>query len=291
MKYTNMWAGSAAIASALLMVFAITAIAGDESFLDVTLDVQNSIPTITSMVITSASYDPVEDDNSTVTVNINVTDQNGVSNLDNGKVYIYVDDAATFVAPVNAYTRKCVPTHNWTSTKRQYRCQTDLRFFDAAGTYSTNITAGDTQYTVWNNTGTNAPTFTYTTLLAFNISSQTVGFNTPAVGVVNYPSVNNPTVLQNTGNADLYLNVTGANLVGASHTFNIGNFSVSLDSTPTAEQVLSTASQQINVTGTRAQMLRGAASLEDLYWFVDVPVGTAMDSYTSSAWLLKVYEQ
>jgi len=292
MQYMNMQTmGSLAFVAMLVMsMFAISVIAGDSQNMDVEFDIGNVAPVITGMAVAQASYDPTEASNTTVTVYFNLSDTNGVGDLDDAKAYIYVDDAATFATAVGKYTRLCSPSANHSSTVREYQCDTDLEFFDPAGTYSTNITGGDQVVTVWNNTGTNAPTFTYTTLLAFNVSNTTIDFNSPSVGVANNSAISNPTTLQNRGNADLYVNITGADLTGASYTFGIGNFSVDLDADPTGEQVLTTSTEQINVSGTPAEMLKGASSTEDLYFFVDVPVATQPDSYTGT-WTLGIYEQ
>jgi len=284
--------GSMCIVTAMLIsALAIGVVASDSHTMNPELTVGNTLPTITGMAVGSASYDPTESGNTTVTVYINVTDINGVEDLDDSKATIQVDDAATFAAAVGKYTRVCTPLANHSSTVREYQCQTDLEFFDAAGTYSTNMTAGDQVGTVWNNTDTNAPTFTYTTLVASTVDENAINFNGVTLGAANSSAVNNPTTVTNTGNANLQMNVTGADMTGGVHgeTIGIGNFSVSLDATPTAEMILSDSTQQIIVGGVNATASAGASSTEDLYWYVDVPATLQPDTYTAS-WTLGTYE-
>lgn len=279
-----------AMALLLLSAFAITTMAADSATMNPSLTVASAVPVITGMAVGAASYDPTESANTTITVTLNVSDANGVADLDDSKVSIYVDDAATFATAVGKYTRLCTPTANLSATVRSYTCQTDLEFYDAAGTYSTNLTAGDQATDIWNNTGTNAPTFTWTTLVAATVDDAGITFGTVSLGVENQTAAENPTTVTNTGNADLYFNITGADLTGATYTFEIGNFSVSLDATPTAEMVLTTGTQQIIVGGTNASVSAGASTTEDLYWYVDVPATMLPDAYSAS-WVLGMYQQ
>ena len=290
MQYLDIKSGSVMVMAAMLLsIFAISALAADSANMSPSMTVSSDAPEITSMVISAGSYDPTESGNTTITVNFNVSDANGVTDLDDSKANIYVDDAATFVTAVSKYNRLCSPTVNWSATVREYQCDTDLEFYDIAGTYSTNITAGDGATTIWNNTATNAPTFTYTTLVAATVDDTGISFGTVTLNQNDQGATENPTVVTNTGNADLQMNVTGANLVGGSYTFNVGNFSVSLDGTPTAELSLTTGTQQIIVGAVNATASAGASSTEELYWFVDVPGVVLPDTYTGS-WTLGVYE-
>lgn len=292
MKYINMQMSSAAIVTAfmLLTLLAFPAIAADSQNMNPSATVSNELPVISGMAVAAASYDPTESANTTVTININVTDANGVGDLDDSKVSLDLDDAATFVTAVDKYTRSCSPTANLSATTRSYTCTTDLEFYDGAGTYSSNISAGDKTSDIFNNTATNAPTFSWTTLVAATVDDAGISFGTVSLGVNDQTASENPTVVTNTGNADLYMNITGADLTGVTYTFDIGNFTVSLDATPTAELALTTSAQQIIVGGVNATAVAGASSTEDLYWFVDVPATMNPDVYTGT-WVLGVYEQ
>jgi len=292
MKYLTMQTGSALVmALMLLSMLAISTIAADQHGMYPELTVGNTLPEITGMAVAQASYDPIESSNTTITIYMNVTDVNGVADLDDSKAYVYLDDVATFATAVGKYTRLCSPLANHSATVREYQCDTDLEFYDSAGTYSSNMTAGDSNGTIWNNTATNAPTFTYTTLVASTVGDSAVNFNGVTLGTVNAPAVNNPTVVTNTGNALLQMNVTGADMVGQvyAETIGIGNFSVSLDGTPTAEMVLTTGTQQVVVGGTNATAPAGASSTENLYWYVDVPATLQPDTYNAT-WTLGTYE-
>lgn len=281
---------SVVLAMLAMALLAMPALAADSSNMSPSVTVGNELPLITGMNISAASYDPTESGNTTITIYVNVTDANGVNDIEQSKVAVYVDDVATFATAIGKYTRSCTAIANISATTETFRCDTDLEFYDTAATYSTNITAGDVVVDIWNNTATNAPTFTYTTLVAATVDDTGITFGSVSLGVENQTAAENPTVVTNTGNADLFINVTGADLTGATFTFAIGNFSISLDATPTAEMFLSTSAQQIIVSGTNATVAAGASSTEDLYWYVDVPAQMNPDVYTGT-WALGVYEQ
>lgn len=290
MEYMTLSSMAAIFALMAIAMMAMPAIASDSSSMNPSVTIGNKLPVISGMNISAASYDPTESGNTTVTVYMNVTDANGVNNIEQSKMYMYVDDAATFASPVGKYTRFCESIANISVTTETFKCETDIEFYDAAGTYSTNITAGDVTTNIWNNTATNAPTFAYTTLVAATVDDAGISFGSVTLGVENQTATENPTTVTNTGNADLYMNITGADLTGTTYTFGIGNFSVSLDGTPTAEMFLTAGTQQITVNAVNAAATAGASSTEDLYWYVDVPSYMNPDVYTGT-WILGVYEQ
>jgi hypothetical protein len=275
-----------------LMLMGIPAIAlADIHSMSPSVTVGNSAPNIYYMAVGSASYDPTESSITKVNITIRVRDLNGIGDLDNSAVKLEVDDAATFSSAVAKYTNtSCIAVQDLSSTEREYYCETDMDYWDEPTTYSTKVTAGDQAGDVFNDTSTNAPTYAYTTLVATDINSLSVTFGSVTVGTLNNPATGNPTTIDNTGNADLYLNVTGANLVNGGNIFGVGNFSVDLDSNPTGEQVLTA----ISAKKTGASIARGSdgtpSPQEDLYWFADVPTGINPLTYTGT-WTLTQYEQ
>ena len=101
MNELKMQLGSMCIMTAMLLsLLAVGTIAADSHGMNPELSVGNTLPEITAMSIGSASYDPTESSNTTITVNINVTDINGVVDLDDSKVTIPV-----------SYTHLTLPTN------------------------------------------------------------------------------------------------------------------------------------------------------------------------------------
>lgn len=274
----------------ILMGMAGISVADNHS-MSPSVTVGNTIPDIYYMALGTSSYDPTESNTTGVNVTIRVRDQNGIDDLDDSAVKLEVDDTGTFSSAVAKYTNtSCVAVSNISGTEREYYCEWDMDYWDEATTYSTQITAGDQAGTVSNDTSTNAPTYTYTTLVATDIDSLSISFGSVTVSTSNNTATENPTTINNTGNADMYMNVTGADLTGGAYTYAVGNFSVDLDSNPAGEQVLTTSSTQI----AGASIARGSDGTpspeEELYWFADVPTSLQPETYTGT-WTLTQYEQ
>lgn len=162
-----------------------------------------------------------------------------------------------------------------------------MDYWDDALTYSTQVTAGDQVGTVSNDTSTNAPTYAYTTLIATDIDSLSISFGSVTSGTSNNPASENPTTLSNTGNANMNINVTGADLTGGIYTFAIGNFSVDLDSNPAGEQSLTTVSTQVAGASIPIGSDGTPSPTEELYWFADVP--TIQPETFTGTWTLTQY--
>jgi len=280
----------------LMLVSMIPVIAiADSHGLTPSATVGNDPPVITSMALDDTSYDPTEASTTRVTLTFNVSDNNGVGDLDDSKVKVEVDDANSFASPVAKYTNtSCIVVQDISSTVRQYRCSWNMDYWDEARTgadsYSTRVTAGDNAGTVSNDTTTNAPTYDYTTLVATDIDSTSISFGSVTTGTENNPATENPTTLNNTGNANLYINITGADLTSNGFTYAIGYFSVDLDADPTGEQTLTTTNTQIAGASIPKGTDGTPSPEEELYWFADTPTGLNPATYTGS-WTLTQYEQ
>jgi hypothetical protein len=282
-----------ALGTMFLLLVGIPAIAlADNHNMSPSVTVGNEPPVIYYMNLDNTSYDPTESSTTPVTMTIRVRDSNGVATLNNSALKTQVDDTSPFSSAVAKYTNiTCTPLSDLSATEREYKCSWDMDYWDTALTYATKVYAGDKSgANVNNDTTTNAPTYTYTTLVATGIDNTGIGFGSVNIGSTNNPATQNPTTLNNTGNADLYINVTGADLISGIYTYAIGNFSVSLDGVPSSEQYLTTSSSKI----TGAAIAKGTdiapSPTEDIYWFVDVPTGLQPLTYTGT-WTLTQYEQ
>lgn len=268
----------------LMLVFAPFALADSHSMSPLAT-VGNAPPVIYYMALDAGSYDPTEASTTTVSITARVRDDNGVGDINDSEFKTEVDDVASFVSAVAKYTNASCVTADLSATEREYNCTWSMDYWDSAGTYSTQVTAGDNTGTVSNGTADGAPTYSYTTLVASGIDSTTISFGSVTTGTTNNPATENPITLNNTGNANLSINVTGADLTGNGHTYVVGNFSVDLDSNPTGEQALTSSNAQI----VGASILQGndgtPSPTEELYWFADTPTGLKPASY-SGTWTL-----
>lgn len=222
--------------------------------------------------------DPVENSTVQVDVFVNVT---GTS-FDVGSCSLYNPNGS-----IREWVFAVENIINLTFT--ELNCSFIMQYYHIAGTYNISVWANNTN----GESDSASKAFAYTTLVASFVNDMSIRFNVVALGQENQSAVNNPTVITNTGNADLHLNITGADLTGAVYakTIGVGNFSVSLDATPTAEMALTAGSQQIVVGGVNASVIAGVLSTEDLYWYVDIPATPPQEDTYNGSWTLGVYEQ
>jgi hypothetical protein len=282
------------IAAMLLTALMPVLSMADSDSLSPSVGVGNENPNIIYMATDAASYDPTEAGYTYVTMTINVSDSNGVADL-NG-LRVEVDDTSPFATAVAKYTNTtCVTVADLSSTVRVYQCKITMAFWDAAGTYATNISIADLSggWTKNDTTG-NAPTWTYTTLVASNVSTTSITWTSVLLGVNNQASTINPLVVSNRGNAQLKVNISGADLTSGGNTLQVGNFSVDLDNNAgNGEQALTTSSALISVDSTTATVTKGVdgtpSPIEDIYFWADIPSQTIAGTYTGS-WTLYEYE-
>lgn len=264
----------------------------DSDSLTPNVTVGNTVPNIIYSDTALASYDPSEGGSTYVVMTINVTDENGLADLNDSKCECQVDDAGTFVAPVVKYTNSSCTVIGDVGSTRKYACTVKMDFWDSAGTYSTKVFAGDAASTVSNDTAGGAPTYAYTTLVASNVSTTSITWASAVVGVSNQASGINPLVVTNRGNSQLKINITGSDVTNG-NIITVGNFSVDLDNNAgNGEQALTISSALINVDSEEATVAQGSdgtpSPVEQIYFWADIPSGTATGSYTGS-WTLDEY--
>jgi hypothetical protein len=273
-----------------LAIFGIALAVADSDNLAITTDVGNIAPYISSMSLSSASYDPTENTTTLVTATIEVTDDNGVSDLNNSACKCEVDDTAIYTSAVAKYTNSsCLVVTDVSSTVRQYRCTWNMNFYDSAGNYSTQFTAGDQAGTTSNDTASGSPNYDYTELIASYLDTTSVAWTNPAFNTANVVSTA-PTKAYNSGNVGLDMNITGANLTASGKPdLDVGWFSVDIYSNASTEVQLTEAVQAI----TGASIAQGSDGtpnpLRTLYWFFDTPATIQPDTYTGQ-WVLGEYK-
>ena len=131
-------------------------------------------PTIDSVLIEQASYDPTENSTTTVRVDFNVTDLDGASNLNVSSCMCEFDNSPTWQALYENATDTACDNQTINGTMMEFTCLVDMLYWFENNTYSVNVTVKDNETRVSNA----AETFTYTTLIASFLDSTTVDFGT-----------------------------------------------------------------------------------------------------------------
>lgn len=132
----------------------------------------------------------------------------------------------------NGVTRgpvQCINVNNITNRIANFSCTINMWYWDAAGGWNISVVASD----IGNGTKAyNATTyFTYNQLKAMVLSPPALTWPVLTTGEINSTSNNDPSIINNTGNYNGTVQVTGFDLAGetdSNDTFAVGNFSSSI---------------------------------------------------------------
>ena len=251
----------------------------------------NGEPIVENCAVDTLSYNPTENSVTTVIIRFNVTDTNGVGDLNNSLAKIELDDNETaFVSLYESATNTSCSSSDIDSDTRQYTCGVPMQFwFQHQHNYSMRCSAGDNNdTTLVSFTTLNA--FDYTQLIASSIDGTTVDFGTITTSQFGNTlnDTNAPINITNTGNTLLAtISITGANLTEVGKPdIDIAQFSVADFSAFNASaQVLNTSKQQITSVSVPLEDATPGGNTDDLFAFFTVPVTLQPGSY-SGTWTL-----
>ncbi|MBI2134824.1 hypothetical protein HYU09_02460 [Candidatus Woesearchaeota archaeon] len=263
------------------------------------------------------SVDPVAGTTVDVLVSFNVSDPDGLSNVNGTDGNARADVNFTLGAPSTSQFRtqsSCTNTTNPTAGMVVFNCIVKMKYYDnASSNWVINLTVTDANGATINNASFagSVNTFTYNSLSSFSIIARDVSeganlnFSSANIGV-NDQTAKAPILLNNTGNADFdRITLTGATLlqVGGAGTIDIGQFAVNTTNNTGGRGLpLTTAAQTIRGVDdntANATLLHGPGKSGDtvpyngvadfkskgnqsLIFFVDIPAGTATGSYNNT---------
>ncbi|MEM4703051.1 MAG: hypothetical protein QXP53_01015 [Candidatus Pacearchaeota archaeon] len=141
-----------------------------------------------------------------VTFYVNVSDAQGYETIDtvNATFYLEGEDLR--------YNSSCVFVNAINATQANYSCTIGIWYWDKAGTWQVNATANDTDGLI---SQPYNESFLLLETAAFVLSPVLISFPTTAPGSENVTSNNDPSLLNNTGNADIStIQVKGLDLIG-----------------------------------------------------------------------------
>ncbi len=232
----------------------------------------------------NSNYNPTENSTTSVRVDFNVTDFDGIGDLNNAACKCEFDNSMTWQSLYETASDTACDNTTINENTTQYTCLVNMQFWYQATNYSINITIADTSATVTNA----SKTFVYNQLVASSIDLATIDFGTLAISDfgTNKTDINSPTLLTNTGNVNLSLNITGAALTTGSSSINANQFYADIDSTIDAALQLIAGSQQITGALVPAEDSMPGGNTEEIWWFFAVPERVGGGSY-SGTWVLE----
>ncbi len=259
------------------------------------ITVGNNAPTISNVAFVSAQT-PTESGTKTVTVVFNVTDADGVENINDTGSAAQFDRAGE----PSRYNATCVWVADYAGADTaEYSCTIDMWYYDYAGDWTINVSGTDINGAGARDTG---DLFTYNLFTGMVMSPTAMGW--PALGVANTDigSNSDPIVLNNTGNDNaLSINVTGRDLQGETATSEYiyaGNFTVD-SATEGCSGVAMDDSVSTNITS--AILERGNNSInagddtsgqEELFFCLkELPQAISAQSYSTSGtgpWTIQI---
>jgi len=252
----------------------------------------NGDPLVENCLVDNTVFNPTENSVTTVTISFNVTDGNGVGDLNNSLAKAEFDDNETaFTALYESASNTSCTTVDIDTDTRQYTCAVDMQFwFQHAQNYSVRCYVGDKNDSALVS-ATTLNAFDYTQLVASSVDGTTVNFGviTSSLFGTTVNDTNSPINITNTGNTLLAnISITGANLTQAGkQDIDVGNFSV--DDVEvynvSTTQTLTTSKQQITSVSVPLEDSTAGGNTDSLWAFFRVPSALEPGSYTGT-WTL-----
>ena len=197
----------------------------------------------------SGGVNPIEISNTPSTIYLTVCDPDGVSDINDSATQVIFQKAGDDLRQ----NTSCSLVGDLDSYCANYSCAVDTWYYDSSGTWTINASAND----LGNATRVYNTSFTFTMnqLKALVISPDHLVWNSITPGGTNANADNDPTVVNNTGNYNGVINITGYDLSGATvntELFGVNNFTADeTDGTCAAGTYLNNATT-VNITGTNS---------------------------------------
>lgn len=261
---------------------------------NVSVTITGSNPVVVEFVLnnTIGVASPTEANVTNLNFEVHVSDADGVDDINDTSVTFNFSKAGE---PLRFNSSVCTHVGDIDATTANYTCSTDMFFFDDAGTWSIGVGAND----VGNGTAqyNNTQTFVYSQLKALVVSPPSLTWATLSSGSLNQSSNNDPTVINNTGNFNGTINVTGVNLLGEttpSNYIDVANFTVGLatgsdiecdtDDSDGASLVNGTAAVILNSVSNRGNLSAGSgAGQENFYYCIPQVPTVPSQTYSTDA--------
>lgn len=250
----------------------------------VTISVDNS---------TVGTPSPIENNPSYVWIYSTVCDPNGVNDINDSSVTVTYSKSGETSRSNNS----CTLVSDIDGQCANFSCNVTMYYWDGAGIWNINVTASDlgngsTQYN-------DSTTFSYSEVKAMVISPGQLNWTGIYPAATNETADNDPTVVNNTGNYNGTLNLTGLDLYGLTITnekFGVNNFTVEVvnASCGTGDSAYLVNATDVLVTSSQANKgnlsAGGGAGQEELYYCIPTVPQLSTQEYSTSqlgSWIVK----
>lgn len=266
--------GSLLLGLALLgiAIFSTLVVADSDTITAPTIEIGNVAPTVDAIGVPPAQT-PTEATCSSYEIFVNVTDQNGWSDITGANISVTTAVGDTTGSPrTNA---SCVAIGNVSAVTVNFSCTIQYCWADEAGAWTINVSGTDGTAVGYNDT----PTYTVNALDAVNISQAPAWASALSAGT-NDNEATSHLIVNATGNTDYtVVNITAYDFLNASDIIPISGLEVDDDNGfgSTVSMVNGTA-----VTVTGMALTSGYSGSEDTgYMRIDIPAGLPIKVYTS----------
>jgi hypothetical protein len=256
---------------------------------NVSVSVSGANPAYIPAVSEISAQDPTEDSSKVIHFNFTICDPDGESDIDQTSGQANFSKASE----TTRYNTSCVYEGQLNATCGSFACNITMWYWDGSGTWNVAVNGTDkgAQTVVFNS----STTFTYNELRAMVITPDNVTWSGITPGGTNQTADNDPVTVNNTGNYDGTINMTGIDLHGATidtEIFGVDNFTVDVETggSPAAEcdgtYLVNDTTTSISNTDTNPGNLSagGGAGQETLYYCIpDVPLLSTQEYTTSKA--------
>jgi hypothetical protein len=256
----------------IVLVPAIVFVGAASTTFTPSVTVTNQPPTIT--IPASQSITGSAGTTAVVYIIFNATDINGAADLDNATAQITINRTGE----TSRTSSSCTPT-TIDATKNGYNCSITILYYDAQGTWTVNASINDSSDNfVQNSTGS----VTVNAIDAIALTQGSISF-TGTPGTNDVAASPTPQRVNNTGNSDYTsVSVRGFSFTSGSNVLSVGNATVNVSASGGLGQVLI---NNTPIAVTSAALNKGAVSLQNLSFYLDIPAGLPSGAYTAqSAW-------
>ncbi len=208
----------------------------------------------------------------------NASDPNGAGDLNTSSASITLNKTGNSPRTSSA----CVLESEIDANTRQYNCSITLWYFDEAGPWTINASIEDNTS---NPAYDDSETVQVQVLDSVSMVAPSISFSgTP--GTDDIASSPEPQQLNNTGNQDYnQINITGFDFASGANRISVGNVTMNTTDSNGPGIVLQNGTT-ILLSG--ASLARGNNSLEDVYFWLDIPSATPTGTYNAqSNWIVE----
>jgi len=259
-------------------------------------EILNAPPQIT-YISPIPNINPTENSYTPVTFYVTMYDEDGVADLNDTSV------RANFTKSGEPLRENltCLHVNDIDSNSANYSCTINMWYFDEAGNWNISVYGADIH---GNNSINDSTFFQYNLLRAIVISPINISFGSINLNLKNQTANNDPTIINNTGNANLTskIAINAINLLGetnASEYLAVENFSIGLSTggSPPAEcsGIRLQNATDINITGAVLERgnlsLGGGVAQEQLYYCIKEIDSISAQTYSTQGagnWLIKI---